>query len=52
VKVARFTPDKVKKLLLDPGIVRNHLKVAGAVKNAKAFLAVRRRPSPMPCRRT
>ena len=41
-KVARFTPARVEKLLLDPGIVRNRLKVAGAVKNAKAFLAVRR----------
>ena len=40
VKVARFTPAKVKKLLQDPGIVRNRLKVEGAVKNAKAFLAV------------
>lgn len=42
VKVARFTPDKVKKLLLDPGIVRNRLKVEGTVKNAKAFLAVQK----------
>jgi DNA-3-methyladenine glycosylase I len=39
-KVARFTPAKVAKLLADPGIVRNRLKVEGAVKNAKAFLAV------------
>jgi len=42
VKVARFTPDKVKKLLLDPGIVRNRLKVEGTVKNARAFLAVQK----------
>ena len=41
-KVAKFTPARVEKLLLDPGIVRNRLKVAGAVKNAKAFLAVQR----------
>jgi DNA-3-methyladenine glycosylase I len=40
VKVARFTPAKVAKLLTDPGIVRNRLKVAGTVRNAKAFLAV------------
>ncbi|HLX25337.1 MAG TPA: DNA-3-methyladenine glycosylase I [Usitatibacter sp.] len=39
-KVARFTPAKVKKLLADPGIVRNRLKVEGSVRNAKAFLAV------------
>jgi DNA-3-methyladenine glycosylase I len=41
-KVARFTPARVEKLLLDPGIVRNRLKVAGTVRNARAFLAVRR----------
>ena len=39
-KVARFTPARVEKLLQDPGIVRNRLKVAGAVTNARAFLAV------------
>ena len=42
VKVARFTPAKVDKLLQDPGIVRNRLKVAGTVKNAKAFLEVQK----------
>ncbi len=41
-KVARFTDAKIEKLLLDPGIVRNRLKVAGAVRNARAFLAVQR----------
>jgi DNA-3-methyladenine glycosylase I len=41
-KVARFAPAKVEKLLADPGIVRNRLKVAGTVKNAKAFLAVQK----------
>jgi DNA-3-methyladenine glycosylase I len=41
-KVARFTPARVEKLLHDEGIVRNRLKVAGAVKNAKAFLAVQK----------
>jgi len=39
-RVARITPKRVEKLLLDPGIVRNRLKVAGAVKNARAFLGV------------
>jgi len=38
--VARFTPARVEKILLDPAVVRNRLKVAGAVRNAKAFLAV------------
>ena len=42
-KVARFTPARVEKLMLDPGIVRNRLKIEGTVKNAKAFLAVQDR---------
>ena len=42
VKVARFTPAKVEKLLADPGIVRNRLKVEGTVRNAKAFLALQK----------
>lgn len=39
-KVARFTKKRVEKLLLDPAIVRNRLKVESAVTNAKAFLDV------------
>ena len=42
VKVARFGPDRVARLLGNTGIVRNRLKVEGTVKNAKAFLAVQR----------
>jgi DNA-3-methyladenine glycosylase I len=38
--VARFTPKQVERLLKDPGIVRNRLKINSAVGNAKAFLAV------------
>lgn len=41
-KVARFTPAKQEKLLQDPGIVRNRLKVESTVSNAKAFLAVQK----------
>jgi DNA-3-methyladenine glycosylase I len=37
-KVARFTPARVAKLLQDPGIIRNRLKVEAAVTNARAFL--------------
>jgi DNA-3-methyladenine glycosylase I len=40
--VARYNAKKVARLLADPGIVRNRLKVAGAVRNAKAFLTVRK----------
>lgn len=39
-KVARFSSKRVEKLLLDPAIVRNRLKVESAVTNAKAFLKV------------
>lgn len=41
-KVARFTEKRIEKLLQDPGIVRNRLKVRSAVSNAKAFLAVQK----------
>ncbi|MDB4953357.1 MAG: DNA-3-methyladenine glycosylase [Myxococcales bacterium] len=40
-KVARFTPRTVDKILTDPGIVRNRLKVECAVTNARAFLEIR-----------
>ncbi len=39
-KVARFTPARVERLLADPGIVRNRLKVESTVKNARRFLDV------------
>jgi DNA-3-methyladenine glycosylase I len=39
-KVARFTAKKIEKLLEDPGIIRNRLKVAAAVANARCFLEV------------
>jgi len=40
-KIARYTPARVVKLLANPGIVRNRLKVQSAVTNARAFLRVR-----------
>ncbi|MDW7710675.1 MAG: DNA-3-methyladenine glycosylase I [Deferrisomatales bacterium] len=39
-RVAAYGPEKVAALLADPGIVRNRLKVAAAVANARAFLRV------------
>jgi DNA-3-methyladenine glycosylase I len=42
VKVARFTAPRIEKLLQDPGIIRNRLKIESAVKNAKAFLKVQK----------
>ncbi len=41
-KVARYTDKRIEKLLLDPGIIRNRQKVAAAVKNAKAFIAIQK----------
>jgi DNA-3-methyladenine glycosylase I len=41
-RVARFTPTRVERLLRDPGIVRNRLKIKSAVGNARSFLAVQR----------
>lgn len=39
-KVARFTEKRIEKILTDPGIVRNRLKVHSAVTNARAFLDI------------
>ena len=39
-RVARYTPKKVERLLANPGIVRNRLKVESAITNARAFLDV------------
>lgn len=41
-KVARFTEKKIEKILQDPGIVRNKLKVRATVNNAKRFLEVQK----------
>jgi DNA-3-methyladenine glycosylase I len=39
-RVARFGAREVRRLLADPGLVRNRLKIESAVRNARAFLAV------------
>jgi DNA-3-methyladenine glycosylase I len=39
-KIARYHARKVAALLADAGIVRNRLKIAATIQNAKAFLAV------------
>jgi DNA-3-methyladenine glycosylase I len=43
-RIARYTPKKIEKLLQDPGIVRNRLKVESTVINARAFLELQRLP--------
>lgn len=40
VKIATYDEDKIQELLQNAGIIRNRLKVRGAVKNALAFLRV------------
>jgi len=41
-KIARYDSRKVKKLLADAGIVRNRLKIAAAIQNARAFLVAQK----------
>jgi DNA-3-methyladenine glycosylase I len=41
-KIERYGARDVKRLLADAGIVRNRLKIAATIQNAKAFLAVRK----------
>lgn len=41
-KISRYDARKVKSLLADAGIVRNRLKIAATIQNAKAFLAVQK----------
>lgn len=41
-KLSRFTEAKLEKILLDPGIIRNRLKVFSVKTNAIAFLAVQK----------
>lgn len=40
--VARMTPARVAKVLVDPGIVRNRLKVESTIGNARAFLNIQK----------
>ena len=39
-KIARYSPKKVERLMQDAGIVRNRLKIQGAVSSARAYLDV------------
>jgi DNA-3-methyladenine glycosylase I len=39
-KIALYSQNKVQQLLLNPGIIRNRLKIAAAIQNAKAFKVV------------
>jgi DNA-3-methyladenine glycosylase I len=39
-KVARYTKDRIQKLILNPAIIRNKLKIEATVRNAQAFLPI------------
>jgi DNA-3-methyladenine glycosylase I len=41
-RVARYDAKKVRALLADPGIVRNRLKIAATISNARAFLEIQK----------
>lgn len=41
-KIARYGARDVKRLFRDPGIVRNRLKIAATIQNARGFLAIRK----------
>jgi len=41
-KVARYTERRVEKLILDPAIIRNRMKIESAIRNARAFLAIQK----------
>src|SRR6266550_8778153 len=41
-KIARYNQQKIQQLLLNAGIIRNRLKIAAAIQNAKAFIAVQK----------
>ncbi len=41
-KVARYTPEKVEKLLQDAGIIRNRLKINAAIENARKIIEIQK----------
>src|SRR6058998_2314274 len=40
--VSRYTEKRIQKLMLDPGIVRNRMKIESTVRNARAFLGIQK----------
>ena len=42
LKIARYTPAKVEKLMKDAGIIRNRLKILATISNAKSFMAIQK----------
>ncbi len=44
-KIVKYTPRKIEKLLTNPGIIRNKLKVASIIKNAQCYLTIKEQDS-------
>jgi DNA-3-methyladenine glycosylase I len=44
VKIARYSPKKLEKLMADPGIVRNRAKIEGVTHSARAYLVLMEGP--------
>ncbi|MDD2716524.1 MAG: DNA-3-methyladenine glycosylase I [Candidatus Wallbacteria bacterium] len=42
VKIAAYTEDKISELLVNPGIIRNRLKILSAVRNARVFMEIQK----------
>ncbi len=40
-KIAKYTPQKIARLLADPGIVRNRLKIVATIENARTYLVLK-----------
>src|SRR5881392_3123623 len=41
-KISRYSESKIEKLMANPGIVRNRLKISAAIQNAKSFLQLQK----------
>ncbi len=46
IKISKYDDNKISELLANPGIIRNRLKVAATIGNAKAYLALERNGQP------
>jgi DNA-3-methyladenine glycosylase I len=46
-RIARYTPKKIERLLADPGIIRHRGKIEASITNAKAWLALAEKQSPV-----
>lgn len=40
-KIARYNEEKINQLLMNPGIIRNRLKILAAIQNAKSFIEIK-----------